>query len=289
MVSTHKLGRYGATLIFFLSASTWTSSDTPLEHRFLPSIFLTDESSRHIGSSRNVDFSNTTAPEVSSAHSSACELESSCMEAIHNIDWEATKMFLELRYLSNERNINEFGIHVSHAVGLISRISSAQKHIDSLICHIIESTSAGSSTSSFGTQDFGYLVSGTGSEIFSRLCAVAGSMYIHLFLLQTPVEKLAAFDWMIDFLKSEMKGNPLIIRQLCPLERVFWILCVAGCAAIRRRMEKSCIADRLAGIRIDLQLETWDEAKSVLKKITWVELSNDSLGENLWLELNNAR
>jgi hypothetical protein len=123
-------------------ADTLTSSATLSNRRFPSSIFGEDDSLRRPSTSNNTSNSSAARPAAASAYSAAYILGSLCFEAIKSIDWETTRMFLDLRSLSAEIAANDAGIHLSRPVGLIDHMSSAQKYIDSLIHHRINSASS---------------------------------------------------------------------------------------------------------------------------------------------------
>lgn len=251
-----------------------TSASTISDRRFDPGIFGIGELARDPCDSCKA------STDSASAYAAACTLEASAFEAISGIDWAIAKMFFDLQHLSTELTANNGGIHLSNSSGMIDRMAAAQRHIDSLIHHRNDSTSTASSS---GSESARIPITSSVSSNSNRSCAFAGLIYIHLFLLRTPVEN-PVLNWIIDMLKRDFETAKAVITELYTPELIFWILYIAYCGAAGRPGQ-SWFRSRINKYREDLHVQSWEDAESLLGRVCWIGSGSEFYGESVWLGL----
>jgi len=242
-------------------------------------MFGENKSSRR--SSTTSESSSSSNSAVVAAYATACNIDAWAFEAIDGIDWEIVKMFVGIHCISTEIDANNSGSQRLDSSRLMERMAGVQGHIELLL---VQRAASINTVSRLRREDSGSSLARAVSTIPFRTCTVVGSIYMNMFLLRKPADD-SVFDWMVEQVKNDLENAGSVVFELSTLDRLFWMLYVAGCAAIGRS-ERAWFRVRLAELRSTLTLHSWDDVKMLLKRLGWVDLPSESLGMSLWEELN---
>jgi hypothetical protein len=186
-------------------------------------------------------------------------------------DLQTIEMFRNLHYLSDQITISMSRNNVQNDAKLMENIFKAEQRIELVIHH------GGGTTG---------LISDNSSITNVQSSALAGVIYVYLFLRDIPVDS-SVFDWMVTLLKEGLQSDESVIGQIYPAEVLFWVLFVGRAAAVGRD-ERHWFCARLDVARRDLMLSSWEEAKGVLRRLAWIEGPGDSEFKELWEELDGT-
>jgi hypothetical protein len=197
------------------------------------------------------------------------------------MDWDTTKMFRDLQYLSGQVLATNNRTLALDKSKIIDRICTTENHIDSLIHERIERVDVNNHH-----RDFAFLVLLHGNPIPVRSCAISGSIFIYLFLRRIPILS-PVFDWMVGLMQQDFERTEASILATYRPEIIFWMLYIAGLASLGRR-QRLWFRGKLARCRMVLKLNCWREAKNILEKLAWAETLGESSGKALWQELDGS-
>jgi hypothetical protein len=189
-------------------------------------------------------------------------------------DLQTVEMFRNLHYLSGQVTVSMSRNNVQDDAKLMENISKAEQYVELLIHH------GGGKTGTIG------LSSDNSSGTNVQSSALAGVIYVYLFLQDIPVDS-PVFDWMVALLKEGFQWDESVIGQTYPAEVLFWILFVGRAAAVGRD-ERYWFCARLDMARRELMLNSWEEARGVLRRLAWIEGPEDSEFKELWEELDGT-
>jgi hypothetical protein len=213
----------------------------------------------------------------------AFRINSWSFEAISQIDWDTTRMLMDLNHLSIKAIASE---RAWIQPDFIENTLELQRIIDSLIHRRTDSTTSTISSTSSSSRELAPPTGDADLVVRVRICALAGFIYVYLFLLRTPVAS-TVFDWMVSSVKRDFESMEVVIREMYTPQLLFWIMYTAGCAGVGRA-EREWFRDRVAEIRDSLGLQKWDDARETLGKLAWVDLSDQFSCFTLWQELVGA-
>jgi hypothetical protein len=189
-------------------------------------------------------------------------------------DMQTVEMFRNLHYLSGQVTVSMSRSNIQDDAKLMEKISKAEQYVELLIHY------GGGTAGTIG------LSSDNSSSTNVQSSALAGAIYVYLFLQHIPVDS-PVFDWMVTLLKESFQWDESVIGQPYPAEVLFWILFVGRAAAVGRD-ERYWFCARLDMARRDLKLKSWDQAKGVLRRFAWIEGPGDPEFKELWEELDGT-
>ena len=117
----------------------------------------------------------------------------------------------------------------------------------------------------------------------TKCCCLAASIFLFLpfenhfpdptLLLNSLVHRLQTA--LSSIVPSSLDGNKLLA----------WLLSVGGVAASNLPTERDWFVSHLVESAVDLELKSWDDMKSCLKKVLWIDAMDDSPFRELWEEV----
>ena len=235
-------------------------------------LFEPGEPSRTPSASSESSSSSATDPILAAAYDTAYEISNAFFQAFKSVDWNTTKLLLNLQQLSLELSACTLGM-ASHMSALMTRIASAKAHVDNLLLQQAGSDHPGAS---------GYTME-PALGFPAQCMLLASSIYINLFLLRLPPEN-SRFAWIVDLFIQNYEAGEAIIGEFYPPERAFWILYVSGCAATGRN-QRLWVLHQLYEVRCSLQLVNWSDAENVLEKTAWIKRPESQRDRALWEEV----
>jgi len=219
-------------------------------------------------SESSMSSTGTTSSAIGSAYGIAHNVASSAFDSIDSIDWETTNMLLTLNHLSAKISESHCEMTIQSSTSLMEYILATQKAVDTL---------------THQTREYAKVSSIEGISAYpARCCILAGSIFVNMFLLRSEVGS-GDFDWMLNIIKQDLEYAEAMRLDLGTLERMFWILYMAGCAAISQT-KKTWFCAQVGIMRERLQLAGWNDAQEVLTKIAWVKVPGEMHGRSLWDE-----
>ena len=201
---------------------------------------------------------------------------------LSSFDREVAQMFHDLQYLSEQVAANDRAALAGDLVGLIENICTAEKNIAVLMHDRIEKVDIREHR-----VEFAAAVLKKGSTTPTGACARSGSIFVYMFLRRIPIHS-PIFDWMVVLLQQDFERTEEIMRRLYPPELLLWILFIAGTASLGRP-GRSGFRFKLIKCRSELNINSWNAAKLMLRKLAWLETPGDSLGGSSWEELEGDR
>jgi hypothetical protein len=179
------------------------------------------------------------------------------------LDPEVSSMFVELHCVSYLVEQDDNGTFTLEKADLHRSIYEAEKSVDTLLR---------------GGQYEARTVHGVVSN--SGCCIIAAYIYVYRSLRRIPLAS-TLYDYMVRLLRQDIESVADTVRQLFPMEVLFWVFFV-GASAGKGRPEEFYFKHELMVSRQALMINTWEVAKFVLKKFAWVEGRNEEGDKDLF-------
>ncbi|KAE9370819.1 hypothetical protein N431DRAFT_468834 [Stipitochalara longipes BDJ] len=122
---------------------------------------------------------------------------------------------------------------------------------------------------------------------FYESTRLAAQMYSLLCIYPYPPGP-APFGELANRLRRELAGLDLITMTNQESKLLLWILFM-GSIMVLGTPDRFCFVSALSTIAQSLQLESWQDAKSILTTFLWLDMTSDIDGKDVWDEVSSRR